>query len=382
MPRHFDSELEARYGRQRLRNSRTLIRAACALALALACLRTAQVTWQDAWGALQLFVLPVSVVSSAVLAAIAFSGAFEHRYLPVAAVLVPARNALAGLAVAVVAARGESAALMFLPLMVLGPFFFMGLPLRVAALAVAVMIGCFGLAAPLFGLPTTVTISACVFLLLAAVISAIGCRELEKASRRSFLERRMIAQLAEHDALTGLKNRRVFDETLDRLWEQAADSARTIAILLIDVDHFKAYNDLYGHQAGDRTLRRVADSLRGAAAVPLDVLARYGGEEFAVVLYAADATRAEALAGSLRRAIEEADIAHRESRHGGVVTISIGVAVVEPSNERRARGALQLADQALYQAKQLGRNRVVVLDQAEHGLLVTVVFARQSFAVE
>jgi diguanylate cyclase (GGDEF)-like protein len=378
----FSPQFEAQYLRARLHGHRTLIRAACALAVLLTLFRGGHHVLAGTWDEAQMGLLAVVLSTSVALAAIAWSRAFERWYLTVAQILVPLRNWLAAAGVTAAAANGHVEALMILPLMVLGPFFFMGLPLRVAALAVAVMIGCFGLAAPLFGLPTTVTISACVFLLLAAVISAIGCRELEKASRRSFLERRMIAQLAEHDALTGLKNRRVFDETLDRLWEQAADSARTIAILLIDVDHFKAYNDLYGHQAGDRTLRRVADSLRGAAAVPLDVLARYGGEEFAVVLYAADATRAEALAGSLRRAIEEADIAHRESRHGGVVTISIGVAVVEPSNERRARGALQLADQALYQAKQLGRNRVVVLDQAEHGLLVTGVFARQSFAVE
>jgi diguanylate cyclase (GGDEF)-like protein len=185
-----------------------------------------------------------------------------------------------------------------------------------------------------------------------------------------------MAELAQHDALTGVKNRRVFDEHLERLWQRAIDEHRGIAILLIDVDHFKAYNDDYGHQAGDRALHRVAQMLQTFVTRPQDLLARYGGEEFAVLLYDLDGVAAEKLATHMRKAVGAMGLEHRDSRLGQIVTLSIGVAVVEPTPERRARGALQLADEALYQAKTRGRNRVEVLDPNAHQALETGVFAK------
>jgi len=221
-----------------------------------------------------------------------------------------------------------------------------------------------------------------VLLLMSTVACTLAARHLEKSSRRSFLERGLIAELAEQDALTGLKNRRVFDEQLEELWQQAIDHGRTIAILLVDVDHFKAYNDLYGHQAGDQALRRVAQTLQTFVSRPVDLVVRYGGEEFAAILYNIDGPEAEALAEQMRRAVAELAIEHRASRRQARVTISVGVAVVDPSRERRSRGALQLADQALYEAKVRGRNRVELKDQAAHGMLVTGVFANSSLARE
>jgi diguanylate cyclase (GGDEF)-like protein len=198
--------------------------------------------------------------------------------------------------------------------------------------------------------------------------------------RTSFLEGHVIAELAQHDALTGTKNRRVFDDYLARIWPQAMEDGRAIGILLIDVDHFKAYNDNYGHQAGDQALRHVAQTIQKFVRHPLDLLARYGGEEFAVILYDVDGEQAVETAHRVRRAVRELAIEHSGSRTSAGVTISVGVAIVQPTLRRNPRGALQLADQALYEAKAKGRNRVELMDDAEYRMLVTGVFSKKSLA--
>ena len=225
-------------------------------------------------------------------------------------------------------------------------------------------------------MPLPTIVRSCLLLVVVAAACGVVARTVERSARTRFLETHAMAELAQQDALTGLKNRRVFDEHLDRLWQTAIAEARGLAILLIDVDHFKAYNDRYGHQAGDLALRRVAEMLQMFVKSQTDVLARYGGEEFAALLYNVDAVAAENVAGQMRKAICAMGLEHRDSRLGQIVTISIGVAVVEPSPERRARGALQLADEALYQAKKMGRNRVEVLDPAAHEALETGQFAK------
>jgi diguanylate cyclase (GGDEF)-like protein len=153
-----------------------------------------------------------------------------------------------------------------------------------------------------------------------------------------------------------------------------------MAVLLIDVDHFKAYNDRYGHQAGDQALRRIAQSLQGVVTRPLDVLARYGGEEFVAVLYDVDQHQATDIAAKMRRSVQDLGIEHRGSRTYSAVTTSIGIAVVAPTSNRNPRGALQLADQALYAAKVGGRNRVELMNEADYRMLVTGVFAKNSRA--
>ncbi|MES1263256.1 MAG: GGDEF domain-containing protein, partial [Peristeroidobacter soli] len=196
----------------------------------------------------------------------------------------------------------------------------------------------------------------------------------------SFLEGRLIAQLAEHDALTGAKNRRVFDEQLTRLWQQAVVDRRPLAILLIDVDHFKDYNDRYGHQAGDVALQQVAKAVQAQIHRPLDVLSRYGGEEFAALLYDIDAAQSRDIAERIRLAVSALSIEHRGSRVAQVVTISIGVAAIQPSAERGPLGALQLADEALYTAKVGGRNGVHLAAESEYSDLNTGVFVQRTFA--
>jgi diguanylate cyclase (GGDEF)-like protein len=377
--RAFSPKVEAEYVRAHLADNRTLIRLTATLAVVLGLFRGLEQTLLDTWVGPQPLLVALVLVVSFVLAVVSWTPPlFARLYLPVAQVVVPIRGALIAVGIAHATSAGQLELLMLLPLMVVGPFFFMGLRFRVALVAVAVTLATFAIAAVALGLAPSMAARAFVFLLITAGACSLAARHVEKWSRTSFLKSHLIAELAQHDTLTGLKNRRVFDEHLDQLWERAVDDGRALAILMIDIDHFKAYNDRYGHQAGDHALRRVAQALQPLVTRPLDVLARYGGEEFAVIMYDVDGRQAEAVAERMRVVAHELRIEHHESQAGGAVTISVGVAAIEPTPERRSRGALQLADQALYEAKVRGRNRVELKDDVAHRLLVTGVFAKSS----
>jgi diguanylate cyclase (GGDEF)-like protein len=212
-----------------------------------------------------------------------------------------------------------------------------------------------------------------VFLSIGLIACSIGARHLHQRSRASFIQTRKILELAHEDPLTGIKNRRVFDQQLADLWSQSIEGHRNLAILLLDIDHFKTYNDRYGHQAGDEALRQVASAIKSAVVRAPSVLARYGGEEFAAVLEDMDVRQATAVAECMRRAVEQLAIEHRGSPSSRV-TISVGVALIKPDRDRQWEGGLQLADQALYDAKTKGRNRVESMDEAQHQLLITGAF--------
>ncbi len=170
---------------------------------------------------------------------------------------------------------------------------------------------------------------------------------------------RRYKQVAAMDALTGLGNRRHFDESLDLAMRQAWQARRPLAIVMIDVDSFKAYNDLYGHPQGDVCLRTIAVTLQSGLVRPGDLVLRYGGEEFAVLLPDTDAAAAVRVAERLRLAVRALGLRHG-GREDGVVTISLGVAATEPAYAHQSGAALlEAADQALYRAKRLGRNRTI-----------------------
>jgi len=173
---------------------------------------------------------------------------------------------------------------------------------------------------------------------------------------------RQLLRLASIDGLTGLANRRSFDETLDEEWRRARRNHTPLSLALIDIDYFKLYNDHYGHQAGDDCLKAVAGTLAHAAERPGELVARYGGEEFAVVLPLCDAATARALAEKMRSRVSELALPHAGSRIGNHVTISCGVATVLSDNSEMPDEAalITAADQALYAAKEAGRNRVHV----------------------
>lgn len=373
---HSTAPLEAAFARRQLAENRTLIRVASIVSLFLAGGRGAEQILLGSWTSLQLGQFAVVLAASMVLVAIACSPWFHRIYLPFAQMLIPLRGALVAFTVAGAAARGQLESLMLLPVLMIGPFLVYGLRFRTAVVTVTLTFAAYTIGAVFFELPLPLILRSCVLLLVVGAACSIVARTLEHSARTRFLETHAMAELAQHDALTGVKNRRVFDEHLEQLWRRAIDEDRGIATLMIDVDHFKAYNDLYGHQAGDRTLHRVAQMLQTFVTRPQDLFARYGGEEFAVLLYDVEGVAAEKLATHMRKAIAAMGLEHRDSRLGQIVTVSIGVAVVEPSPERRARGAVQLADEALYQAKTRGRNRVEVLDPNAHKALETGVFAK------
>jgi diguanylate cyclase (GGDEF)-like protein len=201
----------------------------------------------------------------------------------------------------------------------------------------------------------------CVLMLAAVnVVAGLCCGQLEFTLRLSFLDSKRLSELAERDGLTGLYNRRAYNDYMDRIWRQSRRDQGQITILLIDIDHFKLYNDVYGHQAGDDALKRVAQVIAMGAQRPLDFAARYGGEEFALVLYGPASEFGRDLPEQVRQQVENLGIPHEQSSTGPRLTVSIGVAIVTPGAQRSLAGAIQMADEALYQAKEEGRNRVVI----------------------
>jgi diguanylate cyclase (GGDEF)-like protein/PAS domain S-box-containing protein len=180
----------------------------------------------------------------------------------------------------------------------------------------------------------------------------------QKRAEHELLElKAKLETLSYQDGLTGVANRRLYNDKLDEAWNTAVRERSAIAIVLIDIDCFKQFNDFYGHIAGDECLIRVAGAL--AELGTADVVARYGGEEFALLLSGADEAAALALAERCRQTIEALAIPHERSDCSDVVTVSVGAASIVPGPESSLRGFCLEVDSLLYSAKETGRNRVV-----------------------
>jgi diguanylate cyclase (GGDEF)-like protein len=171
-----------------------------------------------------------------------------------------------------------------------------------------------------------------------------------------------LLRLADEDGLTGLLNRRAFDTALDEECRRAARANAPLALLLIDIDAFKAYNDHFGHQAGDVCLRAVSDAVRHAHRRAGELVARYGGEELGVILPGASPAAAAEMAENVRRSVENLALPHPASPAAPMVTISVGVASCGAGVTCRHQELVAAADRALYRAKQDGRNRVAAAD--------------------
>lgn len=185
------------------------------------------------------------------------------------------------------------------------------------------------------------------------IVKARVKTHLELKQHRDFLE-----NLSSLDGLTGIFNRRRFDETLQKEWERAARESAELGLIMMDLDCFKAYNDNYGHLLGDGCLRLVAKALKASLRRPADMVARYGGEEFAAILPRTDAAGAENVAERMRANIESLQIEHRYSTVKPVITASLGIAVMTPAPLSESRILINASDKALYEAKNSGKNQV------------------------
>ena len=170
-----------------------------------------------------------------------------------------------------------------------------------------------------------------------------------------------LKQMALIDGLTQIANRRNFDNTIKKEWKRLARDKKPLSLLLADIDFFKKYNDHYGHQAGDDCLRQVGRALAKTALRPADLVARYGGEEFVILLPEVDLPGALCVGQRVIDAIQQLDIEHADSAVAPIVTISLGAAALIPTGNNTPPQLIELADQALYQAKETGRNRVTAL---------------------
>ncbi|RZL04294.1 MAG: GGDEF domain-containing protein [Rubrivivax sp.] len=221
--------------------------------------------------------------------------------------------------------------------------------------------------------PIEVMIPLAMVLISTMTFTLFGCYSLEHDERQNWLlrvrESKLLAALktanerldkiSRADLLTQVANRRHFDEFLTKVWERSEIDGSEVSLIMIDVDHFKAYNDQYGHPAGDECLRQVAATLKRRLRRPGDLVARFGGEEFIAVLTGTGLSVALQAAERIKVAIERLRLPHVGSPTSSFVTISVGVAALRPTDRGAAQKTLlSLADQALYRAKNSGRNRV------------------------
>jgi diguanylate cyclase (GGDEF)-like protein len=213
------------------------------------------------------------------------------------------------------------------------------------------------------------------------ILGMFACYAIERYARADFLMARLLLEeqekvrrvnqelnerneelkgLAEFDDLTKIPNRRMFEQELKRGWRRMVRTSRPLTLLLCDVDNFKAFNDTYGHQAGDECLVKIARAVQGSARRPGDYAARYGGEEFAVILQDTGIEGAQHVAERICQTVRNLAIPHTGSTVAKNVTISVGAASIQPTHEREPEALVRKADECLYQAKGEGRNRVVV----------------------
>ncbi|MDV6235271.1 diguanylate cyclase [Leptospira ellisii] len=181
-------------------------------------------------------------------------------------------------------------------------------------------------------------------------------KELEKLTDQLQEVNAYLLAIARTDGLTGLYNRRYFDEVLATEWKRCWRTGNSVALLMLDIDHFKLYNDTYGHQAGDQCLKQVATAIRDCARRAGDVAARYGGEEFAVILPETSESNAVVVSRNILDKVEKLAIPHSASKTDSIVTVSIGMATLSPNPENSIPELIERADKALYLAKEEGRN--------------------------
>jgi len=284
-------------------------------------------------------------------------------YWPAIHVFAP----LFGIGTVIMAANSADSAVALLSArLVLAAFFFyfmLGMSFYAALRTNMIMLAAYAIAAIVTTIPPQVSVYELFILVCANLFAGAGCYSLEHANLLAFLDRRLLTEVATHDGLTGLTNRAAFETDVRKVWKQAIRDGASVTVLMIDIDCFKAFNDRYGHQAGDECLREVARAVRRVAqSRPFDIVARYGGEEMIAVLAGADRAHAVKLAQALLDSVAALRLPHAASVVKPHVTISIGVVTVEPGLDSSYDFAVRIADRALYSAKNEGRDRYVAVD--------------------
>ncbi len=318
-------------------------------------------------------VMPPMLVLGFLLTFLPNGAAWYSRVMPVA---IAAVLAIVSWVAIEVWALGEARVLVRVAIGTIAIYFVLGLPFRSAFAVNLAGLAFFAAVAVASEMPGDEVRHYVSMLLMTNVICAVGAYNLEYASRTAWLEGKLLAETALQDGLTGIHNRRRFDEHLERTWQQAQRDRRPLSLLFADIDFFKKYNDRYGHQAGDEALKAVAGVLAHHARRPLDLAARCGGEEFGVILYDARREHVGRVAEEILDQVRALHIVHADAAARGLLTISIGIATVFPEKRRSAAGLLQLADQALYAAKDSGRDRARALD-ADYEHMKTGYFYRR-----
>jgi diguanylate cyclase (GGDEF)-like protein len=376
---YFDPQLERQFRRSHLDDILVHVRTNLGLAIALVVafvVGNAVVFGRELGhipNTLNLFVkLPVLLLALAA----SFAPKRDRVYLPfaTAAVIVCGLSQVASLFVE--SAGGAAVIFPNLILTIMYAYLMCGLIFYYAAAANLVIVLAYLGTASVVGAPGTQLSYGILSIVAANLIGATALYMYERTSRMRFLEAGLLGEMVARDGLTGIHNRRMFDQHMQRAWSQAVRDSEFVAVLLVDIDCFKDYNDRYGHQAGDECLRAVAVALNQCARRPMDFVARYGGEEFAVVLYEASSDYVSEVLTRIQRSIAELNIPHEASPVASRLTVSIGAACIEPTAQRSVAGLIQLADEALYNAKDQGRNRVVVME-AEYQSLTTGRFNKR-----
>ena len=359
----FWPPLETEYVEVHLRRVRLRIRIYFALNL-LPCILSAfdQLRQAGLWSVTGFLHCAVMLPCAIGLAWLSWSPRYDRLYPSAARVLVPLLTGLIAGFAAIGVSEGHEEELSVLTVNLFGAFFFAGLMFRPALLAAAVMLSSFAGVAATIHLALPLFMKSMMIAAITAIVAAIVYRDIETSYRRLFLEGALISDLVIRDGLSGLMNRRAFDEHLLRVWQHGLREHRPIALLMIDIDHFKQFNDRFGHQAGDRAIRSVAKAIQSFARRPLDLAARYGGEEFSVILYDLALPAVQHIANLICAAVSKAEInaAEHAPAHGAVVTVSVGVGIAVPSIGQNPLGLVKVGDDALYKAKRAGRNCVVI----------------------
>ena len=281
----------------------------------------------------------------------------QLQWLPVFVLSTSALALVLGIAIGN-ARSGHSVPPEILVVQFMYDFFLLGLLFRAALPLTLAIVAGYALTSLAVEMPLGAWVERLYFLLGVAFIGALACRLHEIGDRQRWLTERTLRELSERDALTGLYNRRLFYERGNDALRMARRDRKGIAVLLVDADHFKNYNDTHGHLAGDDALRRVATQLQAAARRPLDIAARLGGEEFVLFIYDVTVEWARERAEQLRSAVATApaSVVNGQTRQ---LTISIGLTHLQGKPESATlEDLLSIADAALYRAKDGGRNQV------------------------